>query len=61
MAIKSKKYRVKCRGCERVFIVSGIASPVPNHPIESKGKGLGVYLPCPGSGHTGIPLGTVWQ
>jgi len=61
MAIKDKMYRVRCRSCGKAFTVPGLASPVPTHPIESKGKGLGIYLPCPGSSHSGIPIGTVYQ
>jgi hypothetical protein len=61
MAAKSKVYRVRCRHCGRVFTVPGIASPVPEHPIKDKKTDFNVYLPCPGSGHAGILVETVYE
>ena len=61
MAIKGKMYRVRCRSCGKVFTVPGIASLVPEHPIEAKKTDFSVYLPCPGSGHSGILIETVYQ
>ena len=65
MAIKNKMYRVRCRNCSKVFTVPGIASPLPEHPIErplkDKKTDFGVYLPCPGSGHSGILIDTVYE
>ena len=58
MAIKNKMYRVRCRNCGKIFTVPGIASPLPEHPIEGKKTDFGVYLPCPGSNHSGILVET---
>jgi hypothetical protein len=63
MAARNVSYKVKCRGCGREFIVRKPMELLPEHPVEpSKGKeaGLGVYLPCSGSGHTGIPIETMY-
>jgi hypothetical protein len=61
MPIKNKMYRVRCRHCSKVFTVSSIASPLPEHPIPGKKTDFNVYLPCPGSRHAGIPIETVYQ
>jgi hypothetical protein len=64
MPIKNKMYRVRCRHCSKVFTVSSIASPLPEHPIERSLKektDFNVYLPCPGSRHAGIPIETVYE
>jgi hypothetical protein len=61
MATRRVSYKVKCRGCGREFLVDKPMSLIPKHSLEGKERDFGVYIPCPGSGHTGIPVDTLYH
>ena len=49
------RYKVECMSCGRRFIVDQIGATVPKHPPKGQAKKrLYPFIPCIGSGTTGV-------
>jgi hypothetical protein len=60
MAFGEMKYEVECLVCRRKFRVPQVTSKIPKHPLNGENPGPYIpYVPCPGSGQMGIPIGPV--
>ena len=54
------RYKVECRACGQIFIVSSTSSPLPKHHPKGEHVEPDVpYVPCVGSGWAGYLIDTV--
>ena len=52
----TRKIKVKCKSCEKIFLVNDMMSLIPKHaPRGKKVAPSGIYTPCIGSEILGIP------